>query len=388
MVRRHVNVLRLATVLAGATACSIYDAALLAESKGGGADLNDDPNGAGGMFEGDGDVSGSGGNGSGGDDGAGGSQDGGMGGDGSGGDGSGGDGSGGDGSGGDGGCPQGDCCPDDPEKTEPGQCGCGEVDNDSDGDLTADCSDLCPDEPSKTDPGECGCEVPAADEEECSALKNGIIHRYDFSGSGTDATDSIGDKHGAIVGGGIKSDGVLTLDGVNQYVSLPAGMISSLTDATFEVWFTWSGGEDYQRIMDFGDTTGSPMIGNSYLYLAASRPEEGPGSGFSLVGNSAEIETEAPNVLSLGVQYHIVLVTDETNGAFSLYIDGAFQSGIAFTSSLGALNDINCYLGRSLFEADAYLNGSIDEFRIYDVALSQAQIAYSRAQGPNATLFD
>jgi hypothetical protein len=283
----------------------------------------------------------------------------------------------------------GDCCPEDPEKDEPGECGCGTPDVDTDGDLTANCNDLCPEEPSKTEPGVCGCGVTASDEARCSALKNGIIHRYSFDGSGPEVTDSIGDQHGTVENGGVMSDGVLAFDGIDQYVSLPAGMISSLTDATFEAWFTWNGGDEYQRLMDFGDTTtGDPVQGLSYLFLAASRPDEGPGSGFSLDGYSTEIETEATDVISTGIQYHIVLVVDEDERAFSLYLNGAFQSGIAFTNSLMNVNDVNAYFGRSLYDADPYLNGLIDEVRIYDVALSSAQVAYSYAEGPNADLFD
>ena len=40
-----------------------------------------------------------------------------------------------------------DECPDDPEKTEPGICGCGVPDVDSDGDSIADCNDNCPETP-------------------------------------------------------------------------------------------------------------------------------------------------------------------------------------------------------------------------------------------------
>jgi hypothetical protein len=295
---------------------------------------------------------------------------------------------GGSGSGSGGGCAQGDCCPDDLEKDAPGECGCGQPDDDSDGDLTADCDDLCPDEPTKTEPGDCGCDVPEPDEASCSVIKNGLIHRYSFAGTGAEATDSIGGQHGTIAGGGVQSGGVVTLDGTGQYVSLPAGMISSLTNATFEAWFTWGGGDNYQRIMDFGDTTGSPAVGLSYLYLVASRSEEGPGSGFSLSGNANETETEATSVLATGVLHHIVLVADEAGGAFSLYVDGTFESGVAFSSSLTNVNDVHGYLGRSLFEADAYFTGSIDEFRIYDVALTQSQVAYSHAEGPDAAIFE
>ncbi|MEW6079598.1 MAG: thrombospondin type 3 repeat-containing protein [Thermodesulfobacteriota bacterium] len=50
-----------------------------------------------------------------------------------------------------------DACPTDPDKIDPGDCGCGVSDKDSDGDGTADCIDGCPKDPNKTDPGVCGC---------------------------------------------------------------------------------------------------------------------------------------------------------------------------------------------------------------------------------------
>ncbi|MCB0319287.1 MAG: hypothetical protein KDD60_00095 [Bdellovibrionales bacterium] len=50
-------------------------------------------------------------------------------------------------------------CPFDPKKDKPGQCGCGKEDTDTDGDGTADCNDQCKDDPNKTIPGQCGCGV-------------------------------------------------------------------------------------------------------------------------------------------------------------------------------------------------------------------------------------
>lgn len=54
-------------------------------------------------------------------------------------------------------------CPFDPNKTDPGACGCGVPDIDTDGDGTPDCADGCPEDPGKTDPGVCGCGVPDVD---------------------------------------------------------------------------------------------------------------------------------------------------------------------------------------------------------------------------------
>jgi hypothetical protein len=56
-----------------------------------------------------------------------------------------------------------DGCPDDPDKSAAGQCGCGNADTDSDGDGTADCVDGCPADASKTAPGACGCSNPETD---------------------------------------------------------------------------------------------------------------------------------------------------------------------------------------------------------------------------------
>ncbi len=52
-----------------------------------------------------------------------------------------------------------DDCPDDPNKSEPGICGCGVPDVDTDRDGTMDCVDLCPADANKIDPGLCGCGV-------------------------------------------------------------------------------------------------------------------------------------------------------------------------------------------------------------------------------------
>jgi hypothetical protein len=62
---------------------------------------------------------------------------------------------------GDGVCDGADGCPDDGDKSSPGQCGCGIVDADMDNDGTADCVDVCPNSPDA--PGQCGCGVPDDD---------------------------------------------------------------------------------------------------------------------------------------------------------------------------------------------------------------------------------
>jgi hypothetical protein len=63
------------------------------------------------------------------------------------------------GSGGSGGmaCAATDKCCDDPNKTEPGMCGCGTPDDDDDKDGKLNCKEACPSDPEKTEAGMCGC---------------------------------------------------------------------------------------------------------------------------------------------------------------------------------------------------------------------------------------
>jgi hypothetical protein len=93
-----------------------------------------------------------------------------------------------------------DGCPEDPDKTEPGICGCGVADTDSDGDGTPDCNDLCPADPNKTNPGACGCGVPDIDSDgdgtpDCNDLCPADPNKTDpgACGCGVADTDSDGD---------------------------------------------------------------------------------------------------------------------------------------------------------------------------------------------------
>jgi hypothetical protein len=73
-----------------------------------------------------------------------------------------------------------------------------------------------------------------------------------------------------------------------------------------------------------------------------------------------------------------------------LYIDGvlavpavAANDG-TYAGTLASITATNCWLGRSNYSGDSYFNGSYDEFRIYDAALTAAQVVASRTAGPNA----
>lgn len=104
-----------------------------------------------------------------------------------------------------------DACPDLAEKWEsPGVCGCDEVDRDRDGDGTEDCIDNCPDDPNKTELGICGCGLPDEDadgdgvmgcDDACSNTPPGTPVNEFGCPTGEDPGDTDGDNVGGGGGG-------------------------------------------------------------------------------------------------------------------------------------------------------------------------------------------
>jgi hypothetical protein len=291
-----------------------------------------------------------------------------------------------------GGCEVEDCCLDDPDKTSPGQCGCDVADTDSDGDGSADCVDQCPDDADKSEPGECGCGIPDEDTLEsagCVALKNGIVHRYSFNGEGA-AADSQGDANGEIVGTTLTGDGsvVLSPESGEQYVTLPAGIVSSLTSASLEAWFTWDGGPMWTRLIDFGSTVegvpGESGTGQTFILFTPSggAVPGHPYATFNAGDAATEVSCTTNTTLSTGVMHHVVLSLDTGQDTLALYIDGALACAKSLIFELPEIDDVNCWLGRSQYTSDTGFAGSVEEFRIYDLALTADQVLLSFDSGP------
>ena len=78
-------------------------------------------------------------------------------------------------------------------------------------------------------------------------------------------------------------------------------------------------------------------------------------------------------------------IYDPANGVESLYVNGALESSV--TGTLAALSSVfqsRGTLGASPWDAwgDAYLTGAVDQFSIYNGALSGSQVAANFAAGP------
>jgi hypothetical protein len=278
-----------------------------------------------------------------------------------------------------------DACPQDMLKTEPLMCGCGMAETDTDRDGTADCMDTCPSDPLKTAPGGCGCGIPDADSGAvvgCLGLKNALVRRYMFEGTGTSVVDAKGGEAGTLAGGAALSGGGAVLNADGEHVVLPDGIVSGLTNATIEMWVTWTGlGNPWQRLFDFGSS--SSGSGTSYLFLTAkaAAPDEVMMLVYRAANDSAEVRVQSTRSLPINVQAHVAVVVDDTNNKLSFYLNTTLEGTATFTKQLSGIMDVNDWLGRSQYSTDPELNGTIHELRIYNTALTPEQLNFSLTNG-------
>jgi len=203
-----------------------------------------------------------------------------------------------------------------------------------------------------------------------------LEHRYSFT---TDANDTIGGAHGTLLGGATISDGAVVLNGSGAYVDLPNGIISTYSSITFEIWVTDHGSDWWARIFDFGFSDvgeGSSGTGTNYIFLT---PQSG---GWTLrgalvvnsLGGEQSVEWSETR-LPTGSQKHVVLTIDAASQTGRLYVDGELVSeNTSMTFNPTQLGyTVNNWIGRSQWN-DPYFFGSITEFRIYDGALTAAEV--------------
>jgi hypothetical protein len=219
-----------------------------------------------------------------------------------------------------------------------------------------------------------------------AASPSALILRYDFAGTGTMVQDRIGSAHGEILGGAqLDGSGGLTFDGTNDFVNLPNGLVSSRTSVTVMAWLSWGGGACWQRIFDFGSNSGGEdNVGNATSAFSLS-PASCPNyivTGLFELNSSLRAANAA--ALTVGTSAQVALVMDGTRATIASYVNGVAMGETAVTWQLSQLNDVNNWLGRSQWTQDKFLQGRLDEFRIYGAALSSAEIAALNARGPNA----
>jgi hypothetical protein len=222
------------------------------------------------------------------------------------------------------------------------------------------------------------------------SLKN----RWSFNeaAGATTVSDSVGGANGEVVGNGIFDGSELTLDGVDSYVNLPNGIVTALgSDATIELWITHQNTPIWTRIFDFGiSDVGEDLSGGGVDFLFLT-PRTGDGfprfiANFPGGGDLVTIDPAPPGWIPGNEQTHVAITWSATGNTSRMYINGVLVGTRNAPQPLSNMagQDVNNWLGRSQFVADAYWGGKYNEVRLYTGAMTPSQVQASFASGPDS----
>jgi len=164
----------------------------------------------------------------------------------------------------------------------------------------------------------------------------------------------------------------MRFDGLNDYVDLPIGtLLSTSTSMTIAAYANMAEStSSWQRIFDFGTGT------TNYMFLTPRQGTTGTMRFAIRTTAVGEQVANGPVTLPFG-WHHVAIVIDSAAMQLRLYQDGTLvATGVTtlLPKDLGVTNQN--WLGRSQWTADGFYNGSLDDFRIYNRALSEAEIRY------------
>jgi len=205
-----------------------------------------------------------------------------------------------------------------------------------------------------------------------------LIHQWKFDGN---ALDSVGTNHGVVYGAtdatGVLG-GALKFDGSNDYVALPQLAVTT-QQFTVTAWANHlgkGGGSDQVNVIfsQRDDSTGS---GKCALTLATESDVLSPDPYAAAVirssGSSVQEITSARQPYNQWHHYAMTL----SGTTFDFYIDGINVGSLPnlqfgnFTTSIDYIN-----IGRERWSGidRRFFNGLIDDVRVYDTALSAAEV--------------
>ncbi|WP_193212797.1 LamG-like jellyroll fold domain-containing protein [Luteolibacter marinus] len=209
---------------------------------------------------------------------------------------------------------------------------------------------------------------------------SGVVHvsmqpelrlHLDFDGNAADRSG--GGRDGNPQGGTSWAAGklgkALSLDGKDGHVALPEGIAADLSDFTVAAWVRPGTDQSWARVFDFGDDRGR------YLFLTPRGSNGKARFAVSTVYGYNEQVIDADAALLSGKWSHVAVTLSGRRG--TLYVDGVavgVNEAIDFPPFRLGRTDRN-WIGRSQFPNDPFLDGMVDDFRLYDGALSGEEVA-------------
>jgi hypothetical protein len=240
-----------------------------------------------------------------------------------------------------------------------------------------------------------------------SAPAQTLAHRYTFNApadpthGGSTLTTNIADSVAgpgwdavSMTGGSANSspvnglfDGLGTLWLTQQYqdfVQMPAGVLSNYTAVTIDAWFTFPDQiPGNAQAFAFGNTDSGGLGQNYFAYAEAG--------GRIFISNTdpgfnAEQSAAGAGNASFQTNLHVTAVCDPPNRTLALYYNGVLKAvNRNLTFPLSSVSNVLSFINRSLYTGDPYADMGVSEFRIWNGGLNGLQVGASDVNGPNNT---
>ncbi len=200
-----------------------------------------------------------------------------------------------------------------------------------------------------------------------------MVASYTFDNASSLGKDSVGKVGNATVSGCTSyTDStrgkVLSFDGTNDYVKLPAAATKNMKGYTIMMWIKPTADNMWTRVFDLGDST------SKYMFVTLKSSSNGIRFAQTVNGNTVDNEQMIDGVaISTNKWMHIALTVNATTKKATLYIDGKAIGTTLMTAYPNGYSGSQNYLGKSQYE-DPYFKGYMDNVFIFNYALSESEV--------------
>ena len=221
-----------------------------------------------------------------------------------------------------------------------------------------------------------------------------LTHLWNFD-DGT-ANDPVGELSGILNGTTTVVDGKLVIDAADEWVTLPAGQIGINAYTALSVAITFftldttgmhtAVNNGFHMIWYFGGSEvdglgGTAQFGSNGIFLSPARGDDVCRTAISC-GNIATPWTAetginyTPELRAGGQKYHIVTTINSTY--LAMYVNGALvdTANLSTNNKIANLKNDFAWIGRGGYSGDPNYWCKVDEMRVYDKMLSDAEVLY------------
>ena len=206
-----------------------------------------------------------------------------------------------------------------------------------------------------------------------------LKHLYTFD-DGT-ASDSVGGADGTLVGGAAVVDGALVTSAQDQWMEMPGSVseMNTYEEVSIVAWYTPKAGANtgYHMLAYFGDSVGG--YGSNGLFFSPARGDNVSRGAISCGNTSAPWSAETG---VNGTEYddgkpHLAVATINAK-KIAYYHDGKLcgSAVLSEANKISAISTNFAYLAKGGYTGDPEWIGAIQEFRIYNKALTPGEALY------------